>query len=750
MKANILLNIILVQLVVVYAILQNVRGQTSSSLPEIIQYCYKSNFNVTARPPLTLHLLIELIRKIEVNERNAINMRLLASSILHGVMFNGIRQTKTTNTEGDKLVIPFRATGEEFYKYRLITDYLIPGQIEHFPRESLSLSELCFLHTLISSSVDPIERGDENLTCDDRSSMSLEIKDTYVQSRCVLRRGVLKTKWGPVSATQLLSGIAAGLQNNLATFGRVKSGIQKKNGIISSDGTFTSEKGINIIWVATMASDLAQAILNQTTGMAIIGNKGFWNDTMLPKAYYLKTGYWDMIDADILAGIDGAILGTNVEGWLNILESIRLSQILDMYYSERFVMYQFGNKANNRTLTFDSLIRGINLTDQIIGSAKLLQTIGSYPAGITDQGIREMAEILSVRFKYIAENLANEYDRIEYINGKQMKASLELIIILDGTFEYYKALQMIYALSEAIQVSYYGSRIGIVSGQSGNWLVNVTREVFQLFTDLNELRDEWPVTLSLGRSLGTVISYYQNRSRNNCNQKGIKPEGQVLFVFSKDGRLTDNDVEISKQCINTLKSSDPGTRIIYITQEEENSLVQLVRDNDFLMKISNDVVSTVQQLSDYLSGIPASIIRLYCNNILFEDYVTPQSENIYEINREYIKRNYIHIKFMNSNYGELVVCAYQSNTTNDRVCKGITVNGEISFNSKDFCTPDLPCDVHFAVTANSSQIICAEYDCRYPDQIRMDIKCTYTATTGSLASNSLLLINLMNLLVLIS
>ncbi|CAG9855058.1 unnamed protein product [Phyllotreta striolata] len=738
-------------LIVLFSIIiRHVETQTSSAIPEIIQDCYKSDFKITARPPLTLHLLIELLRKIEIDERNAISARLLATSIIHGVLFNGIRRTRNTQRENEDF-IPFRALGDEFYNYKLLADYLIPGQIDLFPRNSLSLSELCFLHTIISSTVDPFERGDESLTCNDRSSMPLEMGDFGALSRCPLAKGVIKTKWGPIAATHLISGIAAGLQDNSVTFGRALRAIQNGNHN-SVDASAIGNNEANIVWVATMAGDLARAILNQTTGSPLIGNKGFWNDTLLPRAYYLKTSTWDMTEADILAGIDGAILGTHIKGWMGILESTRISQVLDMYYSERGITYQFDYRANNRSSSFESLLSAINLEDQIIGSAKLLQTIGRFKVSPSDEAIKEFAKMLSGQFETVAEKLTKMYDGIEYLNGKQMRASLEVIIILDDSFDYYKALQMIYLLSEAIQVSYYASKVGIINGQSGNWMVNVTGEVFQIFTDLNEPNDKWPGFLSLADSLETLMDYYQDKTNNDCAGRQLKPEGQVILVFSKDGRLTDDDVTRSRLFIRSLKTTYPATRMIYVTQTGEHSLQQLLQDGDSTMRSSSDVVSLVEQVADRLSRIPANLIKFYCNDtVVFEDFITPQLESVYEINKEYIRRGVVNAEFKNSDYGDLVVCAYKSNTTNDRVCKGITVNSDISFNSGDFCAPDSPSDdVHFTVTANSSRIRCTEFKCRYPDQVRLTIKYTFTSTGSRVLSKLLLIITNIFLLLIVN
>lgn len=84
--------------------------------------------------------------------------------------------------------------------------------------------------------------------------------------------------------------------------------------------------------------DLAEAVIIQGTEKASssisVGVAGGWNSTEAQRFHMLQSRVnLEMTDAEIRGGIDGLVLGTNMPSIIN--SQLRLSQLLDMYYTAR-------------------------------------------------------------------------------------------------------------------------------------------------------------------------------------------------------------------------------------------------------------------------------------------------------------------------------------------------------------------------------------------------------------------------------
>lgn len=71
----------------------------------------------------------------------------------------------------------------------------------------------------------------------------------------------------------------------------------------SNDTNLSQE--VDAVLFAAIAGDLGEVLLSQASENPVIANQGYWNDTLMPRAFYLKSSQWDLTEAEILAGIDG-------------------------------------------------------------------------------------------------------------------------------------------------------------------------------------------------------------------------------------------------------------------------------------------------------------------------------------------------------------------------------------------------------------------------------------------------------------
>lgn len=103
----------------------------------------------------------------------------------------------------------------------------------------------------------------------------------------------------------------------------------------------SSMESIDNTYVVGLAGDLAEVCLYQGPYVGTdlrVGLQGNWNDTFFPRLRLLADtheGRWEMTDSELLSGIDGYFLAQQVPYFVNKVRRLRLSQVLDMYYSNR-------------------------------------------------------------------------------------------------------------------------------------------------------------------------------------------------------------------------------------------------------------------------------------------------------------------------------------------------------------------------------------------------------------------------------
>lgn len=405
----------------------SVQAQENAQLaipPSLIE-CYNTSYfmNRDNRLPANIDTLISLIEKVEnsyVASGYQMDIRQVAVALLHRFRQDGIRRAAGVTTQIDG-VIPYSPTGFQFPKLRILLSRLLPGNANTFPNSSFTSTERCSLHFMLSSTFDTRQRGDENTVCsqlsqyraqrlpralkktessnfigdaewlDSRPKRARGSGSNYVQmgeldydtdwayagteglSQCPVEDGLVRTPWGTVSAGTLIAGVATGLQQQTINLNTLLQLATPRRGRTQSQTTVAN---IDNRWAATLAGDLAEVTLVQVPtsngNVATVGATGGWNDTVLPHWYFLsQRNNLEATDAEIRGGLDGLIIAKNVAQWKTQASSLKLSQLLRMYYSSTGVLGS-GIQACGRQAQFPNVAPSSDMQAQTAAFAQVL------------------------------------------------------------------------------------------------------------------------------------------------------------------------------------------------------------------------------------------------------------------------------------------------------------------------------------------------------------------------------------------
>lgn len=103
------------------------------------------------------------MRKIEDANPTSIDIRRLSVNLFHQLRLDGIERAPSIQEQ--EFVTPFRANGKMTPKFELLLELIsnVAGPIDL--QRVLTPNEICALHRILSSSVEPFERGDESRVC---------------------------------------------------------------------------------------------------------------------------------------------------------------------------------------------------------------------------------------------------------------------------------------------------------------------------------------------------------------------------------------------------------------------------------------------------------------------------------------------------------------------------------------------------------------------------------------------------------
>jgi hypothetical protein len=194
----------------------------------------------------------------------------------------------------------------------------------------------------VAGDADPETEAEEAAAADDEEGEELmpnvdfglvDVSSSGMISACPVENGVINSRWGAVAAGPLITGLAAGLEPQQ---------VQARELLAHSrSGQYRArQQGPNIVdnkFAATLAGDLGEVALLQgpiSPGSPQVGAPGAWNSSAIPRWFFIsQRERLEMTDAEIRGGLDGLILADGISEWRGQAPGLRLSQVLDMYYS---------------------------------------------------------------------------------------------------------------------------------------------------------------------------------------------------------------------------------------------------------------------------------------------------------------------------------------------------------------------------------------------------------------------------------
>ncbi|XP_058462274.1 uncharacterized protein LOC131437126 [Malaya genurostris] len=819
------------------------------NIPQELIHCYRGNYTLPS-VGYSQQLLLELVRKIETRNPTTLDMRMLSVDLMHRLRVDGIE--KAPGLQETEFVTPYSTRGIMVPKYTLLLQLVsdIPGSMEL--EQFLSPWEICSLHRMLSSTVEPYQRGDERTTCpgtladarnpqapwivQNKSKRNHTSSTTFDRpiSRCPLEGGTIRTaKYGAVAPGIAIMSIAAGLQPQNVRISDFISAYKRKNPYENLETMervdtrkqleklFNSMEAIDNTFVSGLAGDLAEVCLYQGPYVGTdvrIGLNGTWNDTHFPRVRFLANdhdGRWEMTDAEILSGIDGYFLSQQVPNFVKRLRRLRLSQVLDMYYSARGIpvvsienvqtrklhhsrlsaadivskntelkedslntLFNAAGKSKFRKVFDDDEDDEILRADQSVVSEinkacyrkEILKTIDKdrlkqetfnfvqvlqFTTGsvvVEDSLMRRNCDAAVEKFFTYASGLMETVADCNTVGTSDTKPIVDLLVVIDGSRSIYENQRLIFHLAELIDISIYGSQISVVHGQTGEFIVNRTSSVANVFEQLSNFQGSYPTSLSLSKSFDSIINRLSAQMDEERAYRTVGAKAPVILTVSQNQKITQTDFDSARRMLTSSFEQFPDLFFVFLTNDKptfgqltnftgfSHSRLPVEEHYKIIESSSNDPSQFSAELFSTLKAIPQRLVAPFCRtasnrdmwrnvNIReeYEQYISPGVELRYRISRNFLwSTDEVRIQFQNSAYGEFSVCGTQDYRFTGLSCKTTTPeNDNVWFNFTELCSgePGLQClSLYFTVQMEKSYMKCTENDCRYPDQVRMVIK----------------------------
>lgn len=305
---------------------------------------------------------------------------------------------------------------------------------------------------------------------------------------------------------------------------------------------------------------------------------------------------------------------------------------------------------------------------------------------------------------------------------KPLAPSVDLGIIIDEMHNEYLVHRLISFLSEAIDISKFGSFLHAVNGGNGDRLVNRTQSITKVFEQLRNYTFQSSNGLLLSRSLATYLETISMQMINEKRSKVHLGLPLVLVITCKQHPITNHDFANARRLIQRAIQQHPDLHIIFITTDERfvNDLMYGNENTGKYFHINANFLEIhhyENELMNILNQLPRRIFpncfiehnNTYENDAkdYSEEYVTPGRELIYRVNGNYLKDNeYSQVEFGGNDFGTFTVCMKYARESNDFQCQNVSSYETIFFNLIRTCENDVCNDAYFTVSVDTSSVNC--------------------------------------------
>lgn len=101
--------------------------------------------------------------------------------------------------------------------------------------------------------------------------------------------------------------------------------------------------------------------------------------------------------------------------------------------------------------------------------------------------IKSITNVVVDQTMEYARNLVEQTPKCVATSFDEKRPAVDLTLIIDGSRTAYENLQLINVVSELVDLSSFGSFIQVIHGSTGNFLVNRTNSVVNLFEQLRNV-----------------------------------------------------------------------------------------------------------------------------------------------------------------------------------------------------------------------------------------------------------------------